>query len=189
MQMNPKLSRFLLPALLMIALYAGLLLLFRAIGIDRIHTHLQHMGMWAPIVFLLLCMTGIIIAPLSATTIYVTSGVLFEPSIAFVLSFVGTVFGCIVNFWISRKLGRGMVAHLIGKGNLDALDQFTHRLKGHHRIAFMILIMPISQDVLSYAIGLTKVKFLHFFIAVVVTSLATTGIAVFLGSRLFKTLI
>ena len=170
--------------LVAIAVYAVMVLVLRAIGLDNVHQTIRQLGIWSPIVFVAVCAVSLILAPLSSSSILVTSGVLFGPQIGFTLAFLGTLLGCSANFWISRKFGRKFAIRLVGKSNLNDMDRFINRLKGHHGILFMMLILPISQDLISYAVGLTKIKFSHFFIALVVSALAVAALYVYFGSNL-----
>lgn len=188
-RLNSRLKKILMALLIVVALYALAILVLRAIGIDTLHQTIKQLGIWAPIAFLVLCTISMILAPLSSSSVFVTGGVLFGQQIGFMLSFLATVIGCCVNFWISRKLGRKVAARFIGKSSLDDLDRFTHRLNSHHGILFMMLIMPISQDLVSYAVGLTKVRFWKFFVALVISGIAVVGAYVYLGSGILEALV
>lgn len=188
LRINPKLKKILVACLLLIAIYGLVVLGLRAIGLDQVQTGIKQLGLWAPVAFVLLCTLSMVFAPLSSSSMFVASGVLFGQQSGFVLSFLSSVIGCCINFWISRKLGRRVAARFIGPNHLDHLDRFTHRLNTHHGILFLIVILPISQDMLSYAVGLTKIRFWQFFVALFVSGLAVVGAAVYFGSGIIEAL-
>lgn len=186
---SPKVKKILIAVLLFVSFYGLAIVILRAIGLENLQGAIQHLGIWAPVAFVLLCTVSMILAPLSSSSVFVTGGVLFGQQIGFLLSLLASVIGCCVNFWISRKLGRRVAARFIGHSSLDDLDRFTQRLNSHHGIMFMILVLPISQDLLSYAVGLTKVKFWKFFVALVISGIAVVGAYVYLGSGLLEALL
>jgi uncharacterized membrane protein YdjX (TVP38/TMEM64 family) len=194
LRMSPKFKPFkfkklLVAILLFISFYGLAVLLLRAIGVENLQTAIQQLGIWAPIAFVLLCSISMILAPLSSSSMFVTGGLLFGPQIGFALSLFASVVGCCVNFWIARKLGRSVVNRVISRNSLDDLDRLTSRLNSHHSILFMILVLPISQDLLSYAVGLTRVQFWQFFVALVISGIAVVGAYVYFGSGLLEALI
>lgn len=189
MRISSRFKKALLAVLFVVGIYALMVVTLKAIGLENVHRSIQQMGMWSPIVFLLICTASMVIAPLSAGSIFVTGGLLFGKPIGFLLSLLGSVLGCTINFWISRLWGRKVVARLVGKSSLEDLDNFTHRLNNRHSILFMTLVMPIAQDMLSYAIGLTQVKFWHFFISMLIGGIAVVAVYIYFGSSLLEALI
>lgn len=189
MRINPQLKKVLLALLFVAVIYALMALALRAVGLENAQNFIRRTGVWAPLIFVVLCSLSLIIAPLSGSSIFVAGGALFGRETGYILSFIATVIGCSTNYWISRKLGRGVASRFIGKNNLDELDNFIKRLKAHHGILYMILIMPLSQDIVSYAVGLTKIKYSHFLIALVISGAAIVAAYIYLGSSLLETLI
>lgn len=184
----------LLPKILVVLLsftlfYAVMVLLLRAIGLENAHQFIRQAGGWAPFVFVILCAVSLIIAPLSGSSMYIVGGTLFNKEQALLLSFVASMLGCSINFWISRKMGRGMVARLIGKNHLDELDQFTGRLQGNRGIVYLTLIMPLAQDMISYAAGLTPLSYSRFAIALILSTVPMVAAYIYLGSSLLEALI
>ncbi|NJN88887.1 MAG: VTT domain-containing protein [Leptolyngbyaceae cyanobacterium SL_7_1] len=130
-----------------------------------------------------------IVAPLSGSSLFVIGGLLFGKESALALSWVASVLGCSINFWISRRFGRSVASRFVGQAELDKLDKFISQLKSHHSIFYIMVIMPLSQDVVSYAVGLTQIRYLHFLVALVISSVVIVGAYVYLGSGLLELLI
>lgn len=184
-----KYKKLLVALLVIISLYGAAALALRAVGLENAQTFIRGTGWLAPILFVALCVVSLIAAPLSGSSLFVVGGALFGRDAAWVLSWVASIIGCSLNFWISKKFGRKMVSRLIGQRNLDELDRFTQRFQGQQDILGMMVIMPISQDIISYAIGLTRVPYLRFFIALGVSSAAIVAVYVYLGTSLLEALI
>lgn len=167
-------------------LYAVMILLLRLVGLENAQQWIQRSGNWAPIVFVLLCAASLIVAPLSGSSLFIVGGALFGKDIAYGLSLLASILGCSTNFWISRKLGRSVVSHLVGQGSLKELDKFTGRLKGNRGIFYLTLIMPLSQDIVSYAAGLTPLSYSRFLIALILSGVVIIAAYIYLGTSLLE---
>lgn len=186
MQLSSKLKNIILAIFFVAILYLIMGMTLQTVGLDNAQTFIKNTGVWAPIVFIILCAVSLIIAPLSGSSLFVVGGTLFGKHDAFLFSYIATIMGCSANFWISRKLGRKVAQRFIGKANLDELDKFIGKLKSSRSILYMIAIMPFSQDIVSYAIGLTKIKYTHFLIALILCSTIVIGGYVYIGSSLLE---
>ncbi|MEM7556208.1 MAG: VTT domain-containing protein, partial [Cyanobacteria bacterium P01_A01_bin.84] len=159
------------------------------IGLENAQEFIKKTGIWAPVVFIFLCALSLIVAPLSGSSIFITGGALFGKQVGFILSFIGTLIGCSTNFWISRKLGRKIVNRFVGENNLSDLDRFIDTINNSRSILYMIIIMPISQDIISYAIGLTKIKYWNFLIALIISATVVISGYIYIGTSLLERLI
>ncbi|NJO57942.1 MAG: TVP38/TMEM64 family protein [Richelia sp. RM2_1_2] len=189
MQFTSNLKKILLATFFVIILYLIMAFALQTIGLDNAQQFIQETGVLAPIVFIALCAVSLILAPLSGSSLFVVGGTLFGKHNAFLLSYIATLIGCSANFWISRKFGRKVAQRFIGKANLDELDRFIDRLKSNRSIFYIIIIMPLSQDIISYAIGLTKIKYTHFLIALILSSTIIISGYVYIGSSILEMLI
>lgn len=189
MRISSKLKRILVTLLFLVILYVGMALALRAIGLENAQNSIKQAGMLAPVLFILICAFSLIIAPLSGSSIFIVGGALFGKETAFLLSWIASILGCSVNFWISRKFGRRVAARLVGKTSLVELDQFMQRLKRQREILYMILLMPLAQDIVSYAVGLTNIKYSHFLIALIISGAGIVAAYIYLGTSLLEALI
>ncbi len=189
MQIAPTVKKVLLAIAVLAATYAVMVVALRAIGLDNLHQMIDQTGAWAPILFVILCAFSLIIAPLSGSSMFIVGGALFGKEKGFVLGMLGNTLGCSVNFWISRKLGRKVASRFVGDSHLEELDKFTQEIKSHHSIFYIALVMPLAQDMVSYAIGLTKVKYSHFLVSLVVSGVAIVAAYIYLGTGLLESLV
>lgn len=189
MKISPSLKKALSALLFVILLYVTMALALRAIGLENAQQFIRQFGAFGSIVFILLCAASLIIAPLSGSSLFVVGGVLFGKELAFLLSWVANLLGCSANFWISRQFGRSVASRFVGTAELDKLDAYISQLKSHHSILYIILIMPLSQDLVSYAVGLTQIKYTHFLISLVISSVVIVAAYVYLGAGLLELLI
>jgi uncharacterized membrane protein YdjX (TVP38/TMEM64 family) len=189
MQIKSKFKKVFVGAFLFALTYAAIVVVLQKIGLENTHTFIKESGVWAPVIFVMVCASSLIVAPLSGSSIFVIGGVLFGKETAFFLSFLASMIGCSINFWISRTFGRRIAERLVGRTDLEQLDRFIDRLSAHQSIFYIILLMPLSQDIVSYAVGLTRVNYWRFLVALIVSAIVVVAAYVYLGSSLIEYLV
>ncbi|MEN9227504.1 MAG: VTT domain-containing protein [Gloeomargarita sp. HHBFW_bins_205] len=172
-----------------LAFYALAALVLRWIGLELTQEWLARFGWSARLVFVGLSAGSLILAPLSGSSLYILGGTLFGQHQAFVLSWIATLIGCSVNFWIARCWGRRLVVRLVGHHQVAALDRWLADLQTHHSIFYMFLVMHLSQDIVSYALGLTRIPYRDFFIALSLSAATIVGFFIYLGSGVLNWLV
>ncbi len=138
-------------------------------------------GTLAPLVFFLLQIAQVIIAPLNNFVINFAGGYLFGPVFGFVLNYTGWITGAIVTFWLSRTFGRKFVNFFISEKKLCEFDALAE--KGAY-IFFMLFLLPgPPDDFLVYFIGLScSIKFKTFLWMVLIGKIPGTVATSFLGA-------
>ena len=121
-------------------------------------------GPWAMLVSSLLMIFQSLAAPLPAFFITLTNANLFGWWQGCILSFVSSMLGAALCFYIARILGRDVVEKICTKGALKQIEDFFAKY-GKRCILVARLLPFISFDVVSYAAGLTAMDFWGFFIA------------------------
>lgn len=184
-----KLQTLLLAGLALGLTYLLAVIVLRWVGLDAAHAWIEDTGFWAPLVFFGVCTLSLVMAPLSGSSIFVVGGALLGKPLAFGLSFAATLVGCSLNFWIARHWGRRVAERLVGKKDWSKLNRLIHQLEAHQSVVYMIPLMPLSQDVVSYAVGLTAIRYRYFLVALVLSGWLIVGAYVVLGSSLLEWLI
>src|SRR5690554_2372135 len=121
-------------------------------------------GAYAMVVSAVLMVFQSVAAPLPAFLITFANANLFGWWQGAILSWSSAMLGAIVCYYIARILGRDAVEKLTSKAGLDNIDAFFDKY-GKHSILIARLLPFISFDIVSYAAGLTSIKFIPFFIA------------------------
>ena len=91
--------------------------------------------------------------------------------------------GAALCFYIARILGREVVEKLTGKAVLKSVDSFFARY-GKHTILVCRLLPFVPFDPVSYAAGLTSLRFRHFILATGLGQLPATIVYSWVGSML-----
>jgi len=91
--------------------------------------------------------------------------------------------GAALCFFIARVLGRDVVEKITSKQALEATDTFFERY-GKHTIMVCRLLPFVSFDVVSYAAGLTSIRFWSFWVATGIGQLPATLVYSYFGQNL-----
>ncbi|MEA4962628.1 TVP38/TMEM64 family protein [Lutispora sp.] len=140
-------------------------------------------GAYAVVVSFLLMVLQSIIAPLPAFLITFANANLFGWWQGAILSWSSAMAGAALCFWIAKILGRDVVEKITSKAGLNQIDIFFERY-GKQSILIARLLPFISFDIVSYAAGLTSMKFWPFFIATGLGQLPATIVYSYVGGML-----
>jgi uncharacterized membrane protein YdjX (TVP38/TMEM64 family) len=149
------------------------------VGFDNLEKTVEDAGALATIVYLMAVSSVFVFAPLSANLIYVSGGFLFGTVPGFFLTWVGVLIGSTLNFFIARTLGRKAVSWLLGEDTMIQVDRFTNRISDRHRLIFITLFTPFASDFMSYAIGLTTMKYYAYLRVIFITQGLYLGLLMF----------
>jgi len=157
-----------------LALYLGAALLAAAalvvggrslIGpLQRFAAWVQDLGIWGPVVFILgYAVATVAFAPGAVLTL--AAGALFGLVYGTVYTLAGATLGASLAFLVSRYVARRAIEHRIaGNPRFQAIDRAVGR-EGFKIVALLRLSPVFPFNLLNYALGLTRVRFLDYFAA------------------------
>jgi uncharacterized membrane protein YdjX (TVP38/TMEM64 family) len=125
---------------------------------EKIETLLDRAGYGGPIIVILFIALSEVMAPLPGSPAILASLAIFGWDKTVVYSFVGLNIAVIVNFWLSRVFGRNLILKMFGNKYLEQIDLFTHKQGKTTLLLGRTIGYPFS-DFISYASGLTNIKF------------------------------
>jgi uncharacterized membrane protein YdjX (TVP38/TMEM64 family) len=144
--------------------------------------YLLGFGWWAPVISTILQIVTSIIAPLPSFVLAIVNAMLFGWWWGAVLTWTTALLAAAICFGAARGLGRPLVLRFVPRSALDTTDSFIDR----HGVAAVLigrLIPFINPDVLSYAAGLTAMRWSLFIASIGVGSLPSVALYSYLGSR------
>ncbi len=137
-----------------------------ALEYERMFRWLQANRSWAWAAILAFWLIQAVLAPLPAFVLTMATALLYGETVtgilfAFLLTWGGAMLGAVVCFGLARKLGRDWVMR---RGYLDSMQDLDAYLeeKGAQVIFLSRLIPIVSFDIVSYAAGLTRIKWRDF---------------------------
>lgn len=135
-------------------------------------------GVLAPIVFVLIyALATVLFLPGSVITL--AGGALFGPVLGTFFNMTGATLGAALAFLISRYLASDWIADKAG-GRVKQLINGVEG-EGWRFVAFVRLVPLFPFNLLNYALGLTKIRFLHYLIATYVFMLPGAIAYTYLG--------
>lgn len=162
----------------------GLTLLLQGIGLERLQSAIVQAGPLAPILYILIRAATFIAAPLSSGPIQFAAGVLFGLIPGTLYSLLGEVLGGTANFWIARLLGRPVVARLVGQSGMERIEGLYQRVGEAWTLVYARLFFFAFYDFVSYAAGLTPIRYRTFVLITAIAGIIPTFAAVAIGTTL-----
>jgi uncharacterized membrane protein YdjX (TVP38/TMEM64 family) len=151
-------------------------------NIAGLRDYILSFGLWAPVASCFLMVLQALVAPVPSFLITFANGLAFGVFWGWALSLFGHVLAAAVCFGISRSLGRVPVEVLVGKTGLESADRWFARW-GLYAVFAGRLIPGIAFDVISYAAGLTRMRFRSFIIATALGIFPQTFLYSYLGRQ------
>ena len=134
-----------------------------AVPKEALQETLEGLGILGPLVLGLILLVTYILAPLNGTPFLLVGFYLYGSNIVFFSSIAAWV-SSIINFWISRRWGRPLVEKMVGIKDINRIDKLTINY-GFLAIFFLRVLTGALQDFVSYAAGLTPMKFSRYLLA------------------------
>jgi uncharacterized membrane protein YdjX (TVP38/TMEM64 family) len=145
--------------------------------------YLRSYGKLAIVVSFILMVLQSIAAPIPAFLITLSNAAIFGWWQGAILSWSSAMAGAALCFFIARVLGRDAVEKLTSRGAMESVDVFFERY-GNFTILICRLLPFVSFDFVSYAAGLTNMRFWAFFIATGLGQLPATIVYSYVGGTL-----
>lgn len=156
------LSKKSIPFWFAILLFVVFYLLSISFSQEQIRGFITKFGPFGPFILIILILLTHIIAPLSGSPFFFVGFLIFG-KITIIYITLATIFSSIINFWIARKWGRQIAEKFLGKHNMSKID----RLSENYGLGMMFILRIFQggiDDLISYAAGLTDMKFIPYFI-------------------------
>jgi uncharacterized membrane protein YdjX (TVP38/TMEM64 family) len=139
-------------------------------------------GLWAPVASCFLMVLQALVAPIPSFLITFANGLAFGVFWGWMLSLFGHLLAASVCFGISRALGRVPVEVLVGRTGLESADRWFARW-GVYAVFAGRLLPGVAFDAISYAAGLTNMRFRNFIAATALGIFPQTFLYAYLGRR------
>lgn len=128
---------------------------------EQIQAWLKKMGIWAPIIYIILYTIGTILI-LPSTPLNLSGGTLFGIWWGTLWTTVAAIVAAVVSFAFTRTIGRDYIAKKLA-GRWEAID--AEMRQGGLFYMFAIRLLPIiPYGIVNFAAGLTSIRFRDYFI-------------------------
>ncbi|HBE92441.1 MAG TPA: sulfurtransferase [Gammaproteobacteria bacterium] len=132
------------------------------IDVTALENWVKEAGVAGPVIFILIYAAGTILF-LPGSVLTLAGGALFGPVLGTFLNLTGATLGAFCAFVIARYLAHDWVANKTG-GKIKTLMDGVEA-EGWRFVAFVRLVPLFPFNLLNYALGLTRIKLLHYVFA------------------------
>lgn len=135
-------------------------------NVGQIQTFIESFGELGAVIFVILFNLKTLLVVFPYSVFVFLGGTLFGSFYGILLSILCVATSSTLAFWISRLLGKEKMKKLL-KGRFSMLDEKAAE-SGFNIMLFMRLSCLFPADALSYAAGLTQMKYRHFIFGTVI---------------------
>lgn len=133
-------------------------------NVDSVKAYIRSFGIWAVAISFLMMILQSLAAPIPAFFITFANAAIWGWGKGAILSWTSAMAGAAICFAVSRIYGRGVVERFASKMALENVESFFEKY-GKNAILVARLLPFVPFDPVSYAAGLTPMKFGGFFLA------------------------
>lgn len=157
--------------------------MLRNTDMEEVAAYIQSFGIWAPIISFGLMIFQAIFAGIPAIAITLGNAAVFGWWQGAILSWISALAAATICFYLARYFGRDLVVKLTTETLLKSTDEYFEKY-GKNTILICRLLPFVPFDIVSYASGLTSMKFRHFIVSTGIGMLPATIIYSYVGGVL-----
>ena len=128
-------------------------------------------GNWGILLILLLRLISIVIPILPGTYCLLISGYLFGLVNGLLISFIADLLSCSISFSLSKRFGRKILKRVMSKKYLNKFEKLSKKYLEKNFFLLTGFLMTGWFDFVSYGVGLTKLRWRKFLLALIVSVL------------------
>lgn len=152
---------------------------------SEIEEWIDGFGFWGPVIYILVFALSMLFAPVPTAPMPLIASAVFGPVLGFFYTIIATAIGSTICFWVARRLGRPVLRRFASQRAVDRIDQLGARL-GVRLLIVMRLFPVAGVDYVSYAAGLTQMRFLTYIVISVLASSPILILAAVLGDAVLE---
>jgi len=152
---------------------------------EQLQNYVKDYGILAPIIFIIIQIIQVIIAPIPGNITTLASGAIFGVFYGFIYGAIGIFIGSIIAYWLARFLGKPLVKKLIGK---NTYDKYASTFMGRSFVVLLtVFLFPFfPDDALCLIAGVSNIKFGLFIILVIVGRSPSILLTSFIGAGVLQ---
>jgi uncharacterized membrane protein YdjX (TVP38/TMEM64 family) len=125
-------------------------------NLKQMQERVSALGVWGPVVMIVLMVVHSVTF-IPAEVIMIANFVLFGPFLGLFYTWIGSMLGAYLSFYLARVFGRTIVKKFVSDRLLRRFDQFVNQ-HGATGLLSLRLIPVISFNALNYAAGFTNLS-------------------------------
>lgn len=146
-------------------------------SINDLQTMISSVGIWAPIVFILLQVLQVVFPIIPGGLGTLAGVILFGPLWGFIYNYIGIVAGSLIVFGISKVYGKKLVLKLFPRVMTDRYFKWVDKKERFKKWFAAAIFFPMApDDLLCYIAGTTKMKWKEYIAIIVLGKPASIAI-------------
>lgn len=123
---------------------------------EAIRDFVNRFGIFSPLVFILIQILQVVIAPFSHYAVSISGGFIFGTWPGFIYNWIGRVLGTAIAFYLARFFGRKIIMQVVKPETIKRYDYYFDKGRVLLFLAYFLPVFP--DDELSYLAGLSAMK-------------------------------
>lgn len=149
-----------------------------------IQDKVRSFGVFAPVLYVIMEVTHIVLAFIPGGPVEIIGGVLFGAFWGLILCEIGIFIATVIIYNLVKKFGKPIVDAFVSEDKFKKF-KFLHDEKKLELIVFIILMIPgTPKDVISYMTSLTKIKPFRFYFIATLARIPSVTSSAFMGATL-----
>ncbi len=136
------------------------------------------------LLLIVICIVQVMVAFIPGEVVEIAAGYAFGPWLGALYCIIGITIGSIIVIALTRKFGRGFVESLYPREKIDNLPILRSPQKLNTLVALLFFIPGTPKDLMTYAVGLTKMKIGAYVLLTTVSRLPSILISTVSGGAL-----
>lgn len=138
-------------------------------SLEQLKDYIEGFGSKAYIVFFILQLISIIIAPIPSNVTAVAGAMIFGMWGSFIITILAIICGSAIVFSLSRIYGKAFTEKFMSQKSLKKYENLINSSKGEITIALMLLFPFFPDDIINFLVGLSGMSFKKYFIILILT--------------------
>lgn len=147
-----------------------------------LHGFLEAQGLWGPLILMALQVAQVIAAPVPGHLLAVVGGALYGPWRGTAYAALGVGLGSAIVLWLTRRLGRPLVARWVPPAALQRIDRWSAR-RGPLFFFLFFLLPFLPDDLACFAAGMSALPLLPMLGLIVLARLPGHFLSAWLGAH------
>jgi len=156
----------------------------RFLEVEVLREKISQFGVFAPLAYIIFYIVATVFF-LPGSALSLAGGVIFGKWLGTIYTLMGATIGATFAFLIARYFGKEYIESKL-KEKFKKLDKYNQKIekKGFIVMLFLRFVPLFPYNGLNYAMGLTKIKFRHYFFGTLFGIIPGTFVFTFLGDSL-----
>jgi uncharacterized membrane protein YdjX (TVP38/TMEM64 family) len=139
--------------------------------LEALENFMRGWGVWGPIIYFLMQVMQVIVLPFPGNLLTMVGAVLFGVWPGFFMAYAANIVGSVIGFILARKLGRAVMAKIMG---LEKFDKYMKLIGTESAVArtkillILVVTLPfLPSDFMCLIVGVTPISFRAYILIVI----------------------